>query len=748
MKSATNPVSPVNLRLPLLNAGIAQALDWVENTRLQTPRFALEAQTVTLNLRRCRIQLNRLAAAAAQNGALGFYGRSQAAKTHLLTALAAAEPGYLTTVFAGKTLDFLTHIRPEHTATGVAIRFSRKAAPQDVDYPVQLTLLTEAEVVQLLARSGSPAATVEKAQIGELVDTLTKLRQPQTIAGISADDVVAIWDSLRVETGASQPIWDSEYWPHAIAIAPYLAIDERARLFSCLWGNEPILTDCYRRLAYRLQQLGGAHRVMAPLNVLTDENQQPANALLAINSLDAPQERVQIKLQNNDVIAIALAELCLLTAELLIPLQAAPLQNGFTHTDFLDLPAYEAENESLPPRTQRMQQAKSLVLLRRYSEQQALHALLVCHAASCREEAAAIGPALDHWAQQHRGKSAHGHPGLIWAFTPHDRRSTAQYDQAIQRYVGEPGEVWGTLLAKDEDDIRRMADYLAASVNGSARQKRLEQQFHQLEQDLLANRLGRWLNVTDSDKAQTAKDTVKALQARTAVHGELLEHLLPPRHALQQLYWQRQPLKPQSDDPLAIELDLFDDCQDAPLSVVKDANFAHQVQQLWITQLRNLADNAALLSLLAIEPTTLATLADELITASFRLDLWPRLEHALAEPDHRASNRTKHIERQIASTLTVLGDFVAWLGFLSLPMAQRPESRINRGHKIFTKPVHQADARLTQLPTEPVNNTALYIYDWLVGLNTLIVENAGYGGAQMLSERQRKELGQIIQRMS
>lgn len=742
MKSATNLAS----RVAQLNQGIEQALAWVEDTRLQTPRFALEAATEMLNLRRCRARLNHLAAATANEGAWGLYGRSQAAKTHLIAALAAAEPGYLTTVFAGKTLNFLTHIQPDRAATGVAIRFSQRIAQQDADYPVQLTLLTEAELVSMLAQAGNASRPAEKAHIGAVVSTLAKLRQPQAVAGISADEVVSIWDSLRAGQN-SQQAWDGDYWPTAIAIAPFLAIDHRARLFSVLWGDEPALTECYRSLAYRLQQLGNVPRVMAPLSVLTDENQQPANALLAISSLTASEERIPLKLEDGRIATIALSELGWLTAELLIPLQASGTHSGSAHSDFLDLPAYEADNPSLPPHLQRLQQAKSLALLQRYGTQQAMHALIVCNAAACRQEASVVGRALDSWAQQHQGKSTRGHPGLIWAFTPHDRRSRAHYDRAVQRYVGEPGEDWGTLLARDDDDLRRMVDYLATLPQGRTRQTLLEQRFDQLEQDLLTNRLGRWLKVADSDKAQIAKATVQTLQSRISVHGELLEHLLPTRPALQQLYRQQQQLKPQSEDPLAIELDLFDDKPQQALPVLGNINFAQQVQQLWIGQLRSLADNRALLSLLAVEPATLATLADELITASFRLGLWQRLAQTLAEPDRLAGSRANHVERQLAGTLTVLGDFVAWLGFQSLPPAQRPESRINRGHKIFTKPIQAANVRLTQLPTEPVNNTALYIYDWLVGLHTLIGENAGYGGAQALSEPQRERLGQIIQGM-
>lgn len=746
MKSAIPPISPLTQRWPLLNQGIAQALVWADNTRLQTPRFALEAPTLMLNLRRCRIRLQQLAVATTQRGALGFYGRSQAAKHHLIASLATAEPGCLATTFAGKTLDYLTHIRPGHSAAGIAIRFSHAVPQQDSDYPVQLQLLTAAELVCMLARCHTQL-TIEKPEIEELIASLTKRCQPQAVPGIGADDIVTLWDSLRTDDPQLQQRWDSEYWPNALAIAPYLSIDDRAQLFAPLWGKEAALTACYRRLAYRLEQLEGAASVLAPLSLLTDENQQPSYGILTPANLEETDDKVQLKLDNG-VITMPVAELRLLVAELLIPLQSPPAHSGFAPTDYLDLPAYRTDDESLSPANRRLQQAKSLTLLQRYGDQQAMQVLIVCHAAACREEVTLVGRALDQWVQQHQEAGSRGHPGLIWAFTPYDRRSSPHFDQAVQRYVGHPGEVWGTLLAMNEDEIRRMSDYLLTSVNVAARHNRLQQRFERLEQELRHNLLGRWLSVETEDKAPLAKATVKALQDRTTLHGELLEHLLPDRNALQPLFCQQQQERPHNDDPLAIALDLFDERPTAVFPQGSCADVVLQVQQLWITQLRNLVDNRALISLLAVETTTLSTLADELITASFRLDIWQRLGNALAEPGHAGHSRENHVERQIACTLTVLGDFVAWLGFQLRPQAQRPESRINRGHKIFTKPSQSAELRMTALPAETLNNTALYIYDWLVGLYQLIAENAGHGGAQALSEQQRERLGQIIQGMA
>ncbi|CAM4246685.1 virulence factor SrfC family protein [Serratia silvae] len=745
MKSAIPPTSPLTQRWPLLNQGIAQALVWAENTRLQTPRFALEAPTLMLNLRRSRIQLQRLAVAASQRGALGFYGRSQAAKNHLIASLATAEANCLATTFAGKTLDYLKHIRPGDSAVGVAIRFSHAIAQQDPDYPVQLQLLTAAELVCMVARCSHTQQAIEKTEIEELIASLTKRCQPQAVPGLGAEDIVTLWDSLRTDAPQLQQRWDSEYWPNALAIAPYLSIDDRADLFAPLWGKEPALTACYRRLAYRRDQLGGAASVLAPLSLLTNENQQPSDGILTPANLEESDDKVQLKLDNG-VMTMPVAELRLLAAELLIPLQSHPAHSGFASTDYLDLPAYRADDESLSPANRRLQQAKSLTLLQRYSDQQAMQALIVCHAAASREEVTMVGQALDHWVQQHQEAGSRGHPELIWAFTPYDRRSSTHFDQAVQRYVGHPGEVWGTLLAMNEDEVRRMTDYLLTSVNVVARHNRLQQRFDRLEQELRHNLLGRWINAETEDKAHIAKATVKALQDRTTLHGELLEHLLPDRNALQPLFCQQQD-RPHNDDPLAVVLDLFDEQPTAASPLESDANAVLKVQQVWITQLRNLADNRALVSLLAVDTATLTTLADELITASFRLEIWQRLGNALAEPGHAGHSQDNHVERQIACTLTVLGDFVAWLGFPLRPQAQRPESRINRGHKIFTKPSQSAELRMTALPAEPINNTALYIYDWLVGLYQLIAENAGHGGAQALSGSQREKLGQIMREM-
>lgn len=150
-----------------------------------------------------------------------------------------------------------------------------------------------------------------------------------------------------------------------------------------------------------------------------------------------------------------------------------------------------------------------------------------------------------------------------------------------------------------------------------------------------------------------------------------------------------------------------------------------------------------MLELLGVEKPHLELLVDALIGAACRLRLDDELERALCAgglPDQCE-------DRQISQALAILGDFVAWLGFQRRDAATRPESRVNPGQPIFTPPPQPAvdwsrQQRLTRLAPTPTKNTAFYIYDWLIGLQTLLAENAATESA--LGEAQRAALEGIV----
>ena len=163
-----------------------------------------------------------------------------------------------------------------------------------------------------------------------------------------------------------------------------------------------------------------------------------------------------------------------------------------------------------------------------------------------------------------------------------------------------------------------------------------------------------------------------------------------------------------------------------------------------------MAENRALLALLGLGKPELELLSQELITASVRMHIASALSHALSGTENEGARIDMLVDRQVSRVLSVLGDFVAWLGFQQIPESLRPDSRVNRGQKIFAKPPAMKTAswgnslRLTKLSVTPSNNTGFYIYDWLVGLSEVIIQNKGYSAAHELSQQQQQQLKNIV----
>ncbi|WP_145593914.1 putative virulence factor [Yersinia aleksiciae] len=806
MKSLTN--KQLSRQLQQVTQGIDQTIDWISHTRQHAMRMDIEADLLTIKLRRQRNKARQLSNSALTAMSIGFFGQSSAGKQHLISALIADGNGRLETTLGGKTLDFWQQIKPGYQASGVVTRFSHQAAISHESHPVLVSLLSEVDIAKLIVgafllenHSDEQRHSLDEQHIADHLQQLVMRRQPVAIAGISSDDVIGLWDYLARHDAPRQKILETHFWPAAIALAPYLSIDDRARLFSVLWAERPPLTDAYRHFAYTLQHLGGAAQLLAPLSVLVDDMLLPANGIMNVATLDHLNTPADTQIQvlpwvNNEAgnsVTLSLAELTLLAVELQIPLPMPATENVFESIDLLDFPDFNDAFNALPPldheifpQAALLSQAKNSYLLERYTDQQQINLLLICNAATQRAEVKAVGKALDYWVKQTQGENAQvrsrRNPGLIWALTPFDQRMVSDqsmagatsHDEAVQRYVGNPGDSWGTLLALDTRGVERMVTYLTQEIHRDIKTERINEQLIELQRELTDNLLAGWTQSATSEsqqKQRIAETLLKALQTRTGLHGELLERLLPSRDELRALYLQQQdPRQPQNRpvelslaavnaEPfsIGIDIDLFSDLPLSPeletsmaptASSDYETEYAASVQRYWINHLRQLPDNGPLIELLGITKPTIELLVTELITASIRLDITGQLVTILADSEQVGLQRETKADRQVSRALTILGDFVAWLGFLQISEVQRPDSRINRGAKIFALPPKSApplgaSQRLTKLALTPTNNTAFYIYDWLVGLGEIIIQNEGYSASSEMTAQQREQLAAI-----
>ncbi|WP_038913957.1 putative virulence factor [Dickeya zeae] len=819
--------SRLSRQLQSVSQGVDQAIAWVEETRRNVPRLDMEADRLIIKLRRCRNKARGLSESSLKEIAMGMFGLAQGGKTYLLTSLAGGENGRIETSVGGVTLDYQKNINPDNQQPAFVTRFTRQVEGKNTPNPVQLQLLNEADVARTMAYSfiledaQNDTAELDEQHIAEHLKTLSLHRQQEPVAGLSSDDVVALWDYLTRHDARRQKPLERKFWPLAVELAPHLSIDDRASLFSVLWGERADYTSLYRHFAHTLEQLSGARKVLAPISLLVDEALQPDSGIFNASQFDRLNSPSDLSVQVRPIVngraargvELSLAELIMLTAEVLIPLLSPPKETLFGQVDLLDFPGFSLQDEpeaevddDNPDRLLRLKphplsrallRAKRAYLLERYTDDQEMNLLMVCTAAACKADVRHVGRALDFWVRHTQGENpqirSRRKPGLIWAVTRHDRRFTHGHnnDEAVQRYVGNPGDAWGTMLAMDKRGINRMAAWLDTEVRREVKLGRINEQLSELQRELSDNLLGSWYQPAGADdparKQHIAESMLKALQTRTGVHGELLERLLPSRDELRHLYLQQQVQQsrnfaayqetPDTAVPMAsyepfgvgLDIDLFSDesaqaeSEEKPTPVVPvvqteedqaenhsyEAEFARNLYRYWINHLRNLPENVAIIELLGINRPTIEMLVEELITASIRLKLEDELQIMLVDSGQLGINRESKADRQVSRALNVLGDFVAWLGFQQISESLRPDSRVNKGNKIFAKPEKQvanfgASRRLTKLSVTPVNNTAYYIYDWLIGLNEMIIQNAGYAAGRDIKPKQRERLGTIL----
>ncbi|HIE0191458.1 TPA: virulence factor SrfC family protein [Serratia marcescens] len=715
------PAAPNNA----LSAGILQAIDWVDAARRQSPRLEREADRLIQRLRRCHNRAARLENACPAQVAIGLYGHNAAAKAHLLATLA---PG----------------AKRFNADLSLAVRYCTAAEAGPAEYPIALALLNEAQWLAITldaAAMGGFRLDWDARAIAGHLQTLARHRQAIAPDGLSDGDVLALWDSQRRHGDKGQQTLDRHFWPQAVALAPQLSIDDRARLFAPLWGEEPTLTTHYRQLAHTLHALGDSRQVHAPRRALT---------LLTASA--APENTTIVVMAEHDgEREIALSDLVWLTAEVTTVLPQTAQAGLPADVALIDLPGSCARPQAEP--TQRLQQAKRAHLLARCADGLHANLLLVADAAATPQDAARIGQALAGWVDHTQGETPalrqRRKPGLIWAITPFDPRQEGKPrpDDAVQRQVGEPGDSWATLLALDEQDCRRMVNYLAAQARPAHKQARLLELREELQRELTESLLGNWLTAADPyAPQQRAQQLLRALQAQAGRHGELLERLLPQRDTLRQLYQQQQHAAPTpaTPAPFGLDIDLFGAPETPAPGEPPTSPFATRIFADWINHLRSLPDSRRLLDLLGVDKPHLELLVDALIGAACRQRLDDELERALCAGGLPEQGE----DRQISQALALLGDFVAWLGFQRRDAATRPESRVNPGQPIFTPPPQPAvdwsgQQRLTRLAPTPTKNTAFYIYDWLIGLQTLLAENAAQA-QPALADEQRAALAAIV----
>lgn len=150
-----------------------------------------------------------------------------------------------------------------------------------------------------------------------------------------------------------------------------------------------------------------------------------------------------------------------------------------------------------------------------------------------------------------------------------------------------------------------------------------------------------------------------------------------------------------------------------------------------------------MLELLGVEKPHTELLVDALIGAACRLRLDDELERALCAGACRTSAKIgKSAGRWRYWATSSHGSASSGAMRQRAPRAASIPASRSLPHRRSRRWTGNRQQRLTRLAPTPTKNTAFYIYDWLIGLQTLLAENAATESA--LGEAQRAALEGIV----
>ncbi|TXH35508.1 MAG: hypothetical protein E6Q98_14510 [Rhodospirillaceae bacterium] len=426
-----------------LNEAISHAIDWVKDVRRTAGSVNRVADALIEDLRRGRIKSKRLTRAAKSPLSIGIFGISQAGKSFLVDSLAKGANGRLESQMGSVRLDFMKHVNPPgggKEATGLVTRFTRSASQAPADFPVEVGLLSEADVIKILWNSFMNDFDQETIGIGldpkdisQLLQGLAAKKQPNHVPGLTEDDVIDLMDYFqRLSRRIGQQL-KGNFWPTACEIAPYLLPVDRAKLFGLLWGNIEALSQIYLKLQAALAAVDHAETLYCELACLVERDASGefsqakcinnVDILKQLNSDGGDEIRVQPLKddQPGGVRAIRRGMLAALTTELRFILTERPEAAVLEQVDLLDFPGYRGrlqikdvnqiieepvEGHAGVGSYELLLRGKVGFLFERYTENQEMNLLIMCAPSTKQSDVTTIGAVVDTWVRQAQGETA------------------------------------------------------------------------------------------------------------------------------------------------------------------------------------------------------------------------------------------------------------------------------------------------------------------------------------------------------
>lgn len=406
-----------------------------------------EQEGLGKELRRAARIFRRCSRAASRKMCAGVFGPSQAGKSYLISALARDAGHSLWAVFGEEAKDFISEINPEggKESTGLVTRFTM-TRPADLPpgHPVQIRLLSETDIVKILANAYYADCEHKEAPQSDIEATLKRLRQQaQNLpagSGSPSADLDAMEDLREYlvkdfRSKARVQELERSYWDQALALGPVLDLEGRVQLYALIWDEVEEFTSLLRQLLRALDSLGYPERAFLGTDALVPRE----TSIIDVATLAGLDDAARAKAEGSlDVLtpagknaSLPRAVVTALTAELTIVMREKPAPY-FDHTDLLDFPGYRSRYKLDDLRRELKKEGmlkelflrgKVAYLFQRYCAERELTSMLLCIGPS-NQEVQDLPGVIDEWVRTTHGERpedrVNRQPSLFFVLTKFD----------------------------------------------------------------------------------------------------------------------------------------------------------------------------------------------------------------------------------------------------------------------------------------------------------------------------------------
>lgn len=388
-----------------LASASGKAREWVTRLARSATSVGNEEHSLFEATLRAENLARKLAGSSGRRISAGVFGPSQAGKSYLVSVLGRNKDEPLMADFAGNAVNFIKELNPAggKESTGLVTRFTIVSGTRDVQYPVELRLLTETDLVKLLGNSflsdfDQHQRVLKLADDKSIRDVIARLEGQARGVALHLDEVrmFDIGEYFRANYPTSiGPLTSAGYWDALTRFGHKLPLPQRIELYSQLWGGTPEITRVFTLMQEALERLGHPANARVTMQALLPRERSIIDVDIVRLHLGTDADRTDLLVVVPELadgtdgrpVQVSRATLCALVAELKVVMNSQPW-DFFDHTDLLDFPgarsreqmhALNIDAEKRADEVRNMvRRGKVSYLFQRYTEERELACMLLC----------------------------------------------------------------------------------------------------------------------------------------------------------------------------------------------------------------------------------------------------------------------------------------------------------------------------------------------------------------------------------